>query len=152
MIIMDYKRKKSTRHRGSKTHGYGAKKKHRGAGSRGGRGKAGSGKRGDAKKPSFSDKKYFGKYGFKLRRKKEKIVNIKELEQSAAKINDKGIFVIDLKKEGFDKLLGTGTVTRKYKISVKSASPKALEKIKSKGGEVIFFEKAEKTSEKDGDI
>ena len=38
-------RKKNTRQRGSHTHGWGAKKKHRGAGNRGGRGNAGSGPR-----------------------------------------------------------------------------------------------------------
>ena len=50
---MDNKRSKNSRQRGSKTHGWGAMKKHRGAGHRGGRGAAGSGKRGDAKKPSI---------------------------------------------------------------------------------------------------
>ena len=41
------KRKKNSRQRGEWTHGWGAKKKHRGAGHRGGRGNAGSGKRGE---------------------------------------------------------------------------------------------------------
>ncbi|MFH1212382.1 MAG: uL15 family ribosomal protein, partial [Candidatus Woesearchaeota archaeon] len=60
------RRKKSSRMRASNSHGWGAKKKHRGAGHRGGRGNAGSGKRGDAKKPSFwKDKANFGKDGFK---------------------------------------------------------------------------------------
>jgi large subunit ribosomal protein L15 len=59
------KEKKTADKRGEWTHGWGAKKKHRGAGHRGGRGLAGSGKRGDAKKPRYwKDKKYFGKNGF----------------------------------------------------------------------------------------
>ena len=50
---MQNKVKKVRKFRGSHTHGYGSKKKHRGAGSRGGRGMAGSGKRADQKKPSI---------------------------------------------------------------------------------------------------
>ena len=58
------KRKKNSRQRGSWTHGWGSKKKHRGAGHRGGKGNAGTGKKGDAKKPKiWKNKKYFGKYG-----------------------------------------------------------------------------------------
>ena len=63
-----HKRKKVTKQRGSKTHGWGSMKKHRGAGNRGGRGKAGTGKRADTKKPTiinlFGAKGYFGKKGF----------------------------------------------------------------------------------------
>ena len=62
------KRKKSTRMRGKKTHGYGSKKKHRGHGNRGGSGMGGSGKRADSKKPSVQRiKDYFGKHGFKIK-------------------------------------------------------------------------------------
>ena len=53
------KRKKNSRQRGSHTHGWGAMKKHRGAGNRGGRGAAGSGKRADSKKPSIWTGPYF---------------------------------------------------------------------------------------------
>jgi large subunit ribosomal protein L15 len=48
-----HRRKKNVKQRGSKTHGWGSMKKHRGAGNRGGRGKAGTGKRGDQKKPTI---------------------------------------------------------------------------------------------------
>ena len=44
------KRKKTTRFRGTHTHGRGGKKKARGSGHRGGVGKAGTGKRADQKK------------------------------------------------------------------------------------------------------
>ena len=47
------RRKKVVKQRGSHTHGWGSKKKHRGAGNRGGRGMAGSGKRADQRKPSI---------------------------------------------------------------------------------------------------
>ena len=71
------------RMRGTKTHGWGSKKKHRGAGNRGGRGMAGAGKRAEHKKTLILKKytnAYFGKKGsFSIRKKSkqpEKIINI----------------------------------------------------------------------------
>ena len=43
---------------------------------------------------------------------------------------------IDLKKKGYDKLLGKGKVTKKYNIIVKSFSKKAKEKIEKLGGTI----------------
>ncbi len=140
------KRKKVTRYRGSKTHGWGAKKKHRGAGNRGGKGMAGSGKRADSKKPSLWTKKYFGKYGFVSKNAKNiKAINIDYLEENIQKLNSQNLvtkendfFSVDLKKLGFNKLLSSGKVTNKYKIKVPYASKKAIEKVKSNGGEVVL--------------
>ena len=136
------KRKKNSRAHGSWTHGWGEKKKHRGAGHRGGRGAAGSGKRGDAKKPTIWKAKYFGKYGF-TKRSFSNPINIKTIEDSLKswlakkKIEEKeGTFIIDLSKLGYDKLLGTGNPINKLQIAVKSASEKAKEKIAQAGGEV----------------
>ena len=129
-----HKRKKVKKLRGSKTHGWGAMKKHRGAGNRGGRGMAGTGKRADQKKPSILKEygnSYFGKKGFNIPQKIKKIkkaINILELP-------DKDI--INLKEMGYDKLLGKGEVTKKLKITVPYCSKKAKEKIEAKGGEVI---------------
>src|SRR3989339_1819509 len=78
-----YKRKKFTRQRASQTHGWGAKKKHRGAGNRGGRGHSGSGKRADQMKTLYwKDLKYFGKFGFKKKGQVEDIsaINISNIE------------------------------------------------------------------------
>jgi large subunit ribosomal protein L15 len=146
MVI--HKRKKNIRQRGSKTHGWGAMKKHRGAGNRGGRGMAGSGKRGDSKKPSiWKNKKYFGMHGFKKKNIKRiiKAVNIIDLEDKFDKwVNNKLIhkdndfYNLDLTKLGFNKLLGRGKVTKKYKITTEFASKKAIDKIKNLGGEVIL--------------
>jgi len=47
-------------------------------------------------------------------------------------------FSVDLDKLGFNKLLSRGKVTNKYKIKVPYASKKAIEKVKSNGGEVIL--------------
>ena len=44
---------------------------------------------------------------------------------------------VDLNKMGYDKLLGTGSTEKTYKLTVNSASAKAVEKIKSAGGEII---------------
>ena len=111
------RRRKTSRQRGSFTHGWGSKKKHRGAGHRGGKGMAGTGKRGDVKKPHiWKNKRYFGKYGIKNKSQTEKIIplNLADIEK---KINtwldekliteDKGVFVIDSSKLKFNKVLGT---------------------------------------------
>ena len=141
------KRKKNSRQRAGTTHGWGSMKKHRGKGNKGGCGMAGTGKRNDAKKPSiWKNKKYFGKHGFKKKGMIIKIVaiNISELELKMStllenkKINKEGdIFTIDLGALGYNKLLGTGVVKSKMKITVDSASEKAVSKIASNGGEVV---------------
>ena len=141
------KRKKNSRQRGSKTHGWGAMKKHRGAGNRGGRGMAGTGKRGDAMKPHiWKDTKYFGKHGFIKHGMKIDIngVNFIWIEDKldgllsrklASKEGD--TYVIDVGKLGFNKLLGKGRVLRKFKINVDYASANVIGKVKEAGGEVI---------------
>ncbi len=155
---MKFKKKKIKKQRGSKTHGYGSMKKHRGAGNRGGRGLAGTGKRGDAKKPSINKKRYFGKYGFKgKKRKKRKIINIKDIEQILPKLVEKkqaekkgNTFIIDLKKLGYDKLLSGGNVKNKLEIGVDFASKNAIEKIQKNNGKVNILKgkKAKKEKER----
>lgn len=140
-------RKKDTRQRGSKTHGFGSMKKNRGAGNRGGRGNAGSGKRGDANKPYFrvKQKRELGKYGFNNGKHAVDYspVNIYYLENSFDSLKARGLFKessgyfsIDLSRLGFNKLLGTGKATRKYNIKVDYASQSALDKISKAGGVV----------------
>jgi len=145
--MTDNTRKKNTRQRAHTTHGYGSMKKNRGAGNRGGRGNAGSGKRGDSKKQIYQKKKkYFGKHGFKKKGQKEdiKTINIYDLNLHIEKfVNnkkahmEKDVYMIDLKNIGVNKLLGKGTAKNKYKIVVKYATAKAIEKIKSSGDIVI---------------
>jgi large subunit ribosomal protein L15 len=145
-------RKKNIKMRGSKTHGWGSMKKHRGAGSRGGRGMAGTGKRGDAKKTKiWKNKKYFGKYGFKRPKKiiiNINAINIKSIEQNLESfllnklIEEKnGSYIIDLEKLGFNKLLSEGKPEKKLNITCKYASKKAVEKIEKAGGKVDVKEK-----------
>ncbi len=139
------KRKKNSRQHGSHTHGWGAKKKHRGAGNRGGRGKAGSGKRGDAKKPSkWKSGEKDGKFGFKKKNpRKIKAINLAYLENHIASlvrvkkaVVKEGIYEIDLNKIGYNKLLSKGIVSKKLNITVDTATKRAIEKIEKLGGSV----------------
>src|SRR3989344_392151 len=128
------RRKKNVRQRGSHTHGWGSKKKHRGAGNRGGRGMAGRGKRGDTKKPSvlkYFGNEYYGKCGFHRPQKmldSIRAINIDELP------NQDKVNLTDL---GYTKLLSRGTPKRKFEITVPSFSAKAKEKIEAAGGKIL---------------
>lgn len=152
-------RKKSSRHRGSWTHGHGEKKKHRGAGSRGGRGNAGSGKRGDAKKPSYWSIKDFhkGKKGFTNPTNKDvntitltglnsKIMNMVEQGLATKKGNS---FVVNCDSLGIDKLLGTGNPLFAFEIVVASATKSAIDKVKAAGGNVEIIAKEDPVKKED---
>ena len=139
------KRKKNTRQRGEWTHGWGAKKKHRGAGHRGGRGLAGSGKRGDAKKPRYwKDNKYFGKNGFSsINPNKVSAIGISHLDsiidtliKTGKATQNKDTIIINLKDIKCRKLLGTGNINKKLEITAEMATPKAIDKIQKAGGTV----------------
>ncbi len=141
------KRKKNERQRGHSTHGWGSKKKHRGKGHQGGAGMAGTGKRADSKKPSiWKDEHYFGKFGFVSKTPKAKInpVNIGYIEQHIDKFISNGsikkendIYFVELEKLGFNKILGEGQVSMKFKVKSPYASKTAIEKVKEAGGEII---------------
>jgi len=143
------RRKKNVRHRATSSHGWGARKKRRGAGNRGGRGMAGSGKRADQKKPSILKEfgnSYFGKKGFVKHNKKIiKAVNISYIEEQIPRLLSKKLinketkgYTINLKNLGYNKLIGSGKVTEKFIITVEAASKKAVDKVKKAGGEVIL--------------
>ena len=142
------KRKKQSRMRGSHTHGGGSKKKRRGAGNRGGRGLAGTGKRGDSKKPMIWHTKYFGKLGFKKKNAANiKAINIEDLGLLINQLLDKGVvekkgdnYDINLKKAGYDKLLGKGKINYKLTIKARFASEKAVKKVEAAGGTVNLQE------------
>ena len=152
------KRKKNSRQRGSHTHGWGSKKKHRGSGHRGGKGNAGSGKRGDAKKPSYWGlKNYYGKHGFTSHSRSDEIrpLNLEDLQQRLDSFVHLGLakkngdtYEISLGELGYNKLLGSGKVTQKLKIKVDYASESAVEKIKEKGGEIVLLKEKAQKSEK----
>jgi len=143
------KRKRSTRFRRSTTHGWGAMKKHRGAGNRGGRGRSGAGGAGTShsgsKKPSFWKVKVGGKdpakRGFASKVPVDVSINVGHLNSIATQLvvsgkalEQSGKIAINLKELGYTKLLGAGKVTHKLNVTVAGASPKAEEKIKKAGG------------------
>lgn len=138
--------KKKKKMRGSKTHGYGSKKKHRGAGSRGGRGYAGSldHKRSKIRK---TEPKHLGKKGFKRPKKLVKdvnTINLKELDMKMEKLLEKGIATkdkdkirVNLKDLGYNKLLGSGRITKPLIVEVEDFSKSAKKKLKKQGGKVV---------------
>lgn len=143
------RRKKVVKQRGSHTHGWGSKKKHRGAGNRGGRGMAGSGKRADQRKPSIFKEygnTYFGKKGFyKHNARIVKAINVSYIEEHLPSLIAKKLikeennsYIINLKDLGYDKLLGSGRITKKFIITAESASKKVVERVKKLGGQVIL--------------
>lgn len=135
---MNKKRKKSTRFRGTHTHGRGFKKKARGSGHRGGVGMAGTGKRADQKKTlvlNLYGNDYFGK-DKALRKKpkiKLKVINLKDiLEKFPGKK--------EIKLEGY-KILSEGEVKGKLTIHASAASQSAIDKVKKAGGEIVLTKK-----------
>ena len=129
---------------GSRTRGRGHKKG-RGAGLRGGRGNAGCHK---TKRIMYERVgRVWGAHGFKRPQTvvmANNAINLKDIEESATEWVDEGnaskkgkTVSIDLKKMGYDKLLGTGVPSQAYKITIGAASAKAVEKVEAAGGEII---------------
>ena len=129
---------------GSRTRGRGHKKG-RGAGLRGGRGNAGCHK---TKRIMYERVgRVWGAHGFKRPQTvvmANNAINLKVIEESAAEWVNQGnaskkgkVVSIDLKKMGYDKLLGTGVPSQAYKITISAASAKAVEKVEAAGGVVI---------------
>ncbi len=131
-------RKKKVRLRGKRTHGKGDTKRRRGKGSKGGKGRAGSQ---GQKKMLFLGS--FGKLGFKGKKKRERIINLDILSQKLdawikkEKTGKKsGLYIIDGKKIGFDKILGKGNINEKIRVVNMKVSKKAKQKIERAGGSI----------------
>jgi len=135
---------KTKRYRGSRTCGGGTHKNRRGKGSKGGSGWAGSQKHHSQLAREVGRAQ--GKYGF--HRPPSTVVAVSAINVGAldevlprwvslgvAK-EAAGVFEVDLGALSYDKLLGTGKVTRKMKVSVESCSPSALAKVEGAGGVV----------------
>ncbi|PIN94820.1 hypothetical protein COU61_00160 [Candidatus Pacearchaeota archaeon CG10_big_fil_rev_8_21_14_0_10_35_13] len=145
------KTKKVRKMRGTRLHGYAAKK-HKGSGTRGGVGMAGTGKRGDQKKGMVTKMfgEYFGKKGHTskgTKRDKSKIMNVGMIEKNlhtmikkgTAKKEKEGI-IINLK--GYT-ILADGIIKEKVIINAKKVSKSAEQKIINAGGKVIVKESDE---------
>ena len=138
------KRSRRSRLRGSRTAGYGSRKKHRGKGSKGGKGMAGTGKRAGQKRTfvlRYFPEGYFGKKGFQSRKEKLKGINLGQIQQKASEFIGKGIAKktpegIEINLKGY-KILGEGELKDKFLIKASSFSEKAKKKIESKGSKII---------------
>jgi len=140
------KDRKVRRQRGSRTHGYGQVGQHRCRGGRGGTGKAGF----DKHKWSYVlryDPTYWEKRGFVSARtlgKTVHIINVGKLDDIVDKLEsekklqmkEKKIF-LDLESLGYDKLLGTGEISKSMLVKVASYSEAASRKLEEAGGEIL---------------
>jgi large subunit ribosomal protein L15 len=140
------KARKVRRQRGSRTHGWGQIGQHRAGGGRGGHGQAGL----DKHKWTYvvkHDPTYWLKKGFVSARtlsKKVSVINVGKLDDLADRLEsekklekkDKKIF-LDLENLGFDKLLGTGNVSKPIVVKVASFSEAASRKLEEAGGEIL---------------
>jgi large subunit ribosomal protein L15 len=144
-MVKNMGKKRTRKMRGKKTFGYGSKKKHRGAGSRGGRGMAGSfgHKRLMVLK---EDPNHYGRRGFKKKHKKTiRTINLKGLEILAEKLGKKKFNLPEL---GYDKVLGTGKLTNSLEIEACMFSQKAKLKIEEAGGKAIQIGQKKSRNEK----
>ena len=149
MIQLIRKTRKINKKRGSRTCGGGCSKKRRGAGHRGGRGNAGSGKEKKQKYTWFQIYKpnHLGKYGFQradFLRADVLGVNISFLDQNLAEFELQGILeyegetpVVDVTKIGYEKVLGSGKVTKPLIVKAPFFSERAKLKIEEAGGQAI---------------
>ena len=129
--------KKTNKQRGSMTHGWGSKKKHRGAGSRGGVGRAGITKhmRLHFKKKGIQvGAKGHSTMKQKGLKKRVRSINLRELERL---IPEKGKKEIILREFGYDKVIGTGNIKNPLKVIAKSFSARAVEKIEAAKGQAL---------------
>lgn len=135
-------KQKTKKYRGS-LYGRG-KKAGRGKGKRGGKGMAGLGKHRWIWMVKYWPNHY-GAHGFvrHSQDREERAINVGELDRNyeslmssgnAGMVNDR--ITIDLEKMGYQVLLGGGQVGRPFSIKVGKATEKAVEKIRSAGGEV----------------
>lgn len=144
------RRKKTRKKRGSKTYGWG-EEGHRKSGYRGGKGKAGGHKH-HWTKTIVEDPEYFGRGRRGINRPKKIVytptfINIGEISERIDKLLEKGVAVreegmikVDVKKMGFDKVLGAGRIEAKLHVLAPKFTKKAAEKIEKAGGKVTVIE------------
>lgn len=143
------------------THGWGARKKRKKSGHRGGSGMSGTGKRSDQKKTLVNKlygNKYFGKQGETskgTKRDKRERINLEDLEKKLKRYIQKGI--AKKSKEGYEvnlekyKILDSSKnyiLKNKLIIKASEASKSAISKIEKLGGQVILKTKIKKKEDK----
>ena len=143
------KKKKSSKRRGDREMGRG-KKKGRGAGLRGGRGRAGSHKHKRVHYAKLGQLWGWENHGFKIPDEAQKVsigVNVSELDTVLPRLVEMGeasesggVFTVNLTDMGVDKLLGSGQVRSKVRVTVAAATESAKAKIEAAGGQVTIAE------------
>jgi large subunit ribosomal protein L15 len=133
--MLNQKRKKNTRQRGSSSHGWGHKKKHRGAGNRGGIGLSGTGARGDQKKSSVLT----GSNSFFKMLSAQKGVSVKKLMKKYMHFGKKGfkslnnssnkVLSLNYIEINFDKMVEAGSIVKEKTEYVFDASANGYDKI-----------------------
>ncbi|NQZ85427.1 MAG: uL15 family ribosomal protein [Nanoarchaeales archaeon] len=141
--MLKHKKSKVKTQRGMSSHGWGHKKKHRGAGNRGGKGMAGTGARGDAKKPSILTtigKSYYGKRGFSsIHKRTVNVLSLTFIEQNFESLTESGVIVdgtLDVSKIKVNKILGRGKLSHKLNIICEEISANAKAIVEAAGGSV----------------
>jgi len=144
--LSPHKLRKTRKKRATRTHGYGRIGQHRGGGQRGGRGKAGFHKHGWTYVVKH-EPDYFGKKGFMSPRslgQKTNVINVGELDELIERMGAEGQLekkggkvLLDLDKLGYDKLLGSGHITKPILIKVASHSEEAAKKVQEVGGQIL---------------
>lgn len=140
------KNKKSRSKRGSRTQGRGSHRKNRHSGNKGGIGQAGSHKH-HWLKTQQADPLHFGKHGFKRPSNlKEEVetINVGELDEHSEELLEEGLaekeedkIVIDASELNFDKVLGSGQVTKPLKVIADNFSESAKKKLEESGGAAV---------------
>ncbi len=119
--MLKQKRSKVSRARGSNSHGWGHKKKHRGSGHRGGFGLAGTGARGDSQKAGLlamserTLKKITAVKGIKLKDLKKKLSKVDYFGKNGfSSIHKRKLNVLSISylENNFDKLLSNGLISK----------------------------------------
>ncbi|MCX6817641.1 MAG: uL15 family ribosomal protein [Candidatus Aenigmarchaeota archaeon] len=134
---MANRKKKIEKKRGTRTCGYGGMRKRRGKGVRGGKGYSGGFKHMKSWLQKY-EPDHLGKRGFVPKSykcvKEVKVINLSSLEDLALK---NGKVEINLAEFGFDKVLGSGVITKALTVTAKAFSVHAKEKIEEAGGKAV---------------
>ncbi len=140
------RRRKVRKQRGTRTYGRGCSKRGRGSGEKGGKGLSG----GHKHKWSYVLKhmpEHFGKHGFTrplAARREISSINVGELDERLDELLQQGIakreeerIVVDVKKLGFERVLGGGRVTHSIEVIAKEFVGSAKRKLEEAGGKAI---------------
>lgn len=131
-------RRRSRKMRGSWTHGYGEKKRHRGKGTHGGRGFGGLHKH----RWSYTVKYAPDHYGYKgfrppAVRPADVVINLDDADRLSKKLGKKEL---NLAEMGYTKLLARGDLSSPLRITIAKASAKAKQAVEEAGGKLILKE------------